>query len=265
MSYAPLSRLCLLIVGVWAGGLAAADPANSGEPWTPLFNGRDLEGWIFKMKGTALGEDPLNTVRCVDGCITMDYARYEKFDKRFGHLFYKEKLRNFRLRLEYRFFGEQAPGGPAWAWRNSGVMVLCQDPASMRVDQNFPVCMEAQLLGGNPSGDKPRTTMNLCTLGTSVVYQNQLLNTNVSTTAPALVGDGWVACEVVVINGAVQHRLQGQEVLSYSACQLDPNQQDAKALLAAGSPLMLREGWICLQAESHPVQFRNIELQRLAD
>ncbi|MHC5082836.1 MAG: hypothetical protein ACYTET_02705 [Planctomycetota bacterium] len=44
-------------------------------------------------------------------------------------------------------------------------------------------------------------------------------------------------------------------VIEYSKSQLDLNDDSAKKLIKDGS-LMLDEGYIALQAESHPVQFR---------
>ena len=73
--------------------------------------------------------------------------------------------------MEYRFVGEQAPGNPgAWALRNSGAMLHSPDPRTMPRDQTFPISIEAQFLGGNSDG-KPRSTANMCSPGTEIVYQ----------------------------------------------------------------------------------------------
>ena len=102
----------------------------------------------------------------------MGYESYENFDNRFGHIFYKSPYSHYRFRMEYRFIGSQVPGGPGWAYRNSGIMLHCQDPKSMGKDQDFPVSIEVQLLGGRKDGD--RTTANLCTPGTNVVMSDEL-------------------------------------------------------------------------------------------
>src|SRR6266404_4019048 len=70
----------------------------------------------------------------------------KNFDGRFGHLFYKEPLSHYQLRVEYRFVGDQVPGGPDWAFRNSGIMIHGESPESMGLDQSFPVSLEFQLL-----------------------------------------------------------------------------------------------------------------------
>src|SRR5437870_2452760 len=133
---------------------------HAEDKWTPIFDGKTLDGWTPKFKGEALGVNYLDTFRVRDGLLTVNYDKYTKFDERFGHIFYKEKLSHYRLRIEYRFVGEQCPGGPGWAFRNNGAMLHCQDPKTMSKDQEFPVSIEFQLLGGN--GKDKRTTANMC-------------------------------------------------------------------------------------------------------
>jgi len=53
--------------------------------------------------------------------------------------------------------------------------------------------------------------------------------------------------------------VNGEVVLEYEQPQLDANDGDAKNLLQGGNKL-LSEGYISLQAESHPVEFRKVEL-----
>ena len=151
--------------------LGAGDP----EPgrWKALFNGKDLDGWTVKIKGHEAGVNYLDTFRVEDGLLKVAYDQYEKFDGEFGHLFYQGRFTNYLLRLEYRFVGEQVPGGPGWAFRNSGVMLHGQSAESMGKDQDFPVSIEVQLLGGN--GKDKRSTANLCTPGTNVVMDGKLI------------------------------------------------------------------------------------------
>lgn len=115
----------------------------------PLFNGQDLSGWTPKIRGLPAGEDPYGTFRVVpdpdggedggQGLLTVSYDAYPgDFARRFGHLFFAEPFGDYDLLVEYRFVGEQMAGGPAWAWRNSGVMIHAQPPRSMGRDQDFP-------------------------------------------------------------------------------------------------------------------------------
>ena len=177
-----------------APGTAATAP---GGGWISLFNGRDLEGWIPKFAGRPLGENYRDTFRVEDGVLRVSYDGYDEFDGEFGHLFYKEPFGRYALRIEYRFVGGQAPGGPAWGFRNSGVMIHSQSPESMGLAQSFPVSIEVQFLGGD--GPEERPTANLCTPGTNVVMAGELVTRHCTNSAsPTFRGDGWVTVEVEV-------------------------------------------------------------------
>jgi hypothetical protein len=236
--------------------------AQGKSRFISLFNGRDLQGWKVKITGHELNDNYGNTFRVEDGILKVCYDQYDKFEGKFGHIFYKDKFSHYILRLEYRFTGEQTPGGPGWAFRNSGVMLHCQSPASMTQDQSFPVSIEVQLLGGN--GRDERSTGNLCTPGTHVVMDGKLVTTHcISSSSKTYHGDQWVTMEVEVHgNSVIRHIIDGQTVLEYEKPQLDENDGDALKLINNGDK-MLHEGYISLQAESHPVEFRKVEILRL--
>lgn len=237
--------------------------AADGE-WVSLFNGKNLDGWTVKIRGQELGKDKANTFRVEDGLLTVGYENYDEFNEQFGHIFYKDSFSNYRLRIEYRFIGKQATGGPGWAFRNSGVMLHCQDPATMRKDQDFPVSIETQMLGGD--GQKPRTTANLCTPGTNVVMDDKLVTRHcTSSKSKTYHGDQWVTLEVEVRGSKViRHLMEGETVLEYYQPQLDERDDDAKKLIAAqNGEKLLSGGFISLQAESHPIQFRKVEIMEL--
>ena len=103
----------------------------------------------------------------------VSYDKYKTFGGRFGHLFFKDKFKDYRLRVEYRFIGNQCPDGPGWATRNNGVMVFSQSPESMLKEQDFPVSIEVQLLGGD--GKNERHTANVCSPGTNIVMGGKLI------------------------------------------------------------------------------------------
>ena len=245
-------------------GAAGAVAAQEEAAWVSLFNGKDLDGWTPKIRGQKLGEDPLHTFRVEDGVLKVSYDQYDKFEGRFGHLFFEDSFSNYRLRVEYRFTGEQLPDGAGWAWRNSGVMIHGQAPETMGLEQDFPVSIEVQLLGGPESGE--RSTANLCTPGTNVVFGEELVRRHcTNSSSKTYRGDQWVTVEVEVHgNGLIRHLIDGVSVLEYQRSQLDPDDGDARPLIGAGG-LMLGGGSISLQSESHPVEFRRVEIQKLAD
>ena len=247
---------------------------TASDGWVSIFNGKDLTGWTPKIRGYELGENFSNTFRVEDGVLKVAYDGYDTFDARFGHLFYDHEYSHYMLRLEYRFTGEQTKGGPGWAFRNSGIMVHGQPADTMGKDQDFPVSIEVQLLGGRGGEENgPRPTGNLCTPGTHVVMQDKLLKRHcTNSTSDTYHDDQWVTVEIEVRgNELIRHTINGKVVLEYTNPQLDTSDANTKAWIAThneanpDSPLdmMLSSGSISLQAESHPCEFRNIELKVL--
>ncbi|MGC6489583.1 MAG: 3-keto-disaccharide hydrolase [Planctomycetota bacterium] len=259
---ATLRLLCpALVVSVLSSAAARAQQTDpSPARWMSLFNGEDLTGWTPKITGYDVGENFGETFRVVDGLLTVAYDAYDDgFRGRFGHLFHDMEFADYRLRVEYRFFGEQVEGGPGWAFRNSGLMLHGQPAASMQKDQDFPASIEVQLLGGRDKGT--RSTLNLCTPGTNVVRDGKLWTNHCwNSQSQTYRGDVWVTAEVEVRGDTIRHLMDGHTVMSYDDPQLDPRDGDAKRLLADGRGEQLRRGTISLQSESHPVQFRKVEL-----
>ena len=61
-----------------------------------------------------------------------------------------------------------------------------------------------------------------------------------------------------------KHFENGKEVMAYTKPQYDPSDADAKKLIK-GDALSLKAGYISLQSESHPVEFRKVELMGLGN
>ncbi len=228
----------------------SADHNADQEEWVELFNGEDLDDWIIKIAGHPPGENALNTFRLEDGKLVVSYDEYDELDGRWGHIFYKEPFSHYRIEVEYRFVGEQVAGAPEWAIRNNGIMYHAQSPREMGIDQDYPACIEVQLLGGN--GEDKRPTSNLVTPGTHAVYEGELREDHIiESTSDTYHGDQWVTTEVEVHgNELAIHRVEGEEVIRYSGMQLDDG-------------TLLHEGHIALQAESAPIEFRSVRLLNL--
>ncbi len=233
--------------------------------WIQLFNGKDLKDWKIKITGSELGENYKNTFRVEDELLKVRYDEYDTFNGEFGHLFYKHPYSHYKMRIEYRFVGEQTPNGPQWAYRNSGIMIHGQSPESMEVDQDFPTSIEVQLLGGN--GTDKRSTMNLCTPGTNVVIDGKLvLDHCINSSSPTFHGDQWVTAEIEVIGDSlIKHFVDGKLVMQYTQPQLDERNATYQKLLPPDGNKLLKGGSISLQAESHSVDFRKVELLNLGD
>jgi hypothetical protein len=245
----------------------AVEPAAAAEAeqWHELFNGKDLSGWTIKIANRPLNENYADTFRVQDGVIKVSYDGWDKFDKRFGHLYTNQPYSNYILRLEYRITGKGIDDAPHWAKLNSGVMIHSQSPLSVRLEQAFPVSMEFQFLAVGATAGKQ--TANAVTPGTNLQLNGKLLTDHIIDAKSKLFPlDEWITAEVEVRgNEQVVHRINGVEVLRYQHPQLDPRDPDAQRLLAAGAPLQLSFGHIALQAEGQPIWFRNIRLRQLAE
>jgi hypothetical protein len=235
--------------------------SKKDEPkWISLFNGKDLNDWTVKINKHEVNDNYANTFRVKNGMMTVSYEGYDSFDQQYGHIFYKKPFSAYFLRVEYRFVGEQVNGGEGWAKRNSGVMLHSQDPNTMLKDQNFPISIEGQLLGGDGKND--RTTGNVCTPGTHIEMNGKLISTHcISSSSKTYHGDQWVRAEFLVLGDSIVHHIiEGDTVLTYQKPQIgggsvnvfDPNvKQNGKAL---------KSGYISLQSESHPIEFRKVDL-----
>ena len=241
----------------------AAQKKIKPSKWIQLFNGKDLKNWTVKIKDHPVNDNWGNTFRVENAVMKVSYDQYDgKFKEQFGHLFYKKEFSAYLLVVEYRFTGDQIKDGPGWAFRNSGLMLHGQSPQSMTLDQDFPISLEAQLLGGN--GKDERSTNNLCTPGTNVVMDGKLFTPHcVNSTSKTYHGDQWVKVEVLVLGDSiVKHTVQGDTVLVYNKPQYDGRDKWVKqAGLHDGAAIS--KGTISLQSESHPVEFRKVELFKL--
>ena len=261
----------LLLLLLFAGKAGLAQPPAD---WQPLFNSRDLSGWDIKIAGRPLNDNYLNTFRVEGDMLRIAYDQYKNFDEKYGHLYYKQELSHYRLRYEYRFTGSQTPGGAAWNVRNSGVMLHSQSAESLALNQHFPVSLEMQLLGGLGTG--PRHTGNLCTPGTEVFMNGKLRPEHCTDSdSKTYDGDGWVRAEMIVIGDSVIHHLiEGDTVLTYEKPRIGGGftnagitaknvGQDVVDFWLKRQNEPLKSGYIALQAESHPIDFRRVELLNL--
>jgi hypothetical protein len=264
ISFRLLTRFLVVLLCLAAQAALAQQINEIG--WVPLFNGKDLRGWDIKIAGHALNDNYKNTFRVEDGMIRISYQDYQRFDDKYGHMYYQKPYSHYKLRYEYRFTGNQTPGGATWNVRNSGIMYHSQPAGSLTMKQEFPVSLEMQLLGGLGKG--PRTTGNLCTPGT-IVDVNGKLNPDhcINSRSQTYEGDQWVRAEIVVYGDSVIHHLiEGDTVFTFQKPRVGEvywaqGKKDAYYdEWLAKNGLALKEGYIALQAESHPIDFRNIRI-----
>lgn len=259
-----LSRAVLVAALLFLSACASESPTwDESEAWVDLFDGQSLKGWTPKIRGEAWGEDARQTFRIEDSLLSVNYDQYDGFADNFGHLFYAEPFSYYRMQVEYRFHGDQVPGGPGWAFRNSGIMIHSPPGESMGIDQDFPISIEVQLLVGNGVDERP--TANLCTPGTHVVMDGNLETRHcINSTSPTFHGDQWVMAEILVLGDSlITHFVNGQPVLSYGGPRIGGGNVDGADPEWMQEGKLLTGGYFSLQSESHPVQFRSVRLLNL--
>jgi hypothetical protein len=234
--------------------------------WIQMFNGRDLSGWDVKFAKHELNDNFNNTFRVEDGLLKVRYDRWTAFNGEFGHIFYKQPFSYYLVAAEYRFVGTQVAGaGPslAWANRNNGIMIHGQSAQSMGLDQDFPISLEVQLLGGLGRG--PRPTANLCTPGTNVYFGDSLITRHcTNSTSKTYDGDQWVRVEALVLGDSIiRHIAEGDTVLTYRHPEMGGGAANhtRPGVLQPGK--VLTEGSISLQAETAEIDFRKVEILNL--
>ena len=250
----------IYIISAFLFSILLVSPEDNN--WEYLFNGKNLDGWEIKIRNHELGDNFNNTFKVKDGSLKVSYENYESFDNKFGHIFYtKKKFKNYHLSLDYKFSGSHLNGAPGWSIKNSGIMLHCQHPSTMLIDQEFPVSAEAQLLGGLGEGD--RSTANICSPGTDIDINGKKAEYHcINSSSKTYNNDDWVNVEVIVYSDSIIHHLvEGDTVLTYSNLRVGGGEIPENYLTKKGQ--ILDEGYISLQSEGHPVEFREIKIKEL--
>jgi len=260
-----LSRKVLPVLLTGVASFCFAQNSMAEDDWFPLFNGKNLDGWTVKIAKHPLGENFQKTFRAEDGMIKVSYDDYDTFDMQFGHLYTNQIYENYIVRLEYRFEGEVMEDAPSWTAFNSGLMLHSQSPLSLGFEQSFPVSLEGQFLASGTSAGTQ--TANVCTPGTHISVNGAPTHAHIIDSGSTLFGpETWVQFEAEVHSDReIIYRINGEEVLRYQHPILDSEDPDANRLIKSGASLRVQSGHIALQAEGHPVWFRNIEIKPLED
>ena len=239
-----LAAVCLAVPAAF--GQRKADPKD----WIQLFNGKNLDGWTPKITGYPTGENFANTFRVENGLMKVSYDGYDEFRNRFGHIFYKDKFSNYRLRVEYRFVGEQVAGGPGWAIRNSGVMFRV-DPAANVTYESGP---EMQVLDEAGHADaKSRLTAAGAAYGLYPAPQGV-----------ARGAESWNSARLVVNGAHVEHWLNGVKIVEYELWSDDCERRVQNSKFAQWPGYgRAKRGHIALQDHGDRVSFRNIRIREL--
>lgn len=237
---------------------------SDDKKWIELFNGKNIRNWMVKINHHDVGVNFGKTFRVEDGIIKVRYDQYGDFNDQFGHLYFKRPFSYYHLLVEYRFTGKFHPSAPAYTLRNSGVMLHSQDPRTMYKNQDWPISVEMQFLGGLGDG-KPRPTGNMCSPGTDVVFNGKIDPRHcIDSKSKTYDGDQWVTAEAIVLGDSlIKHIINGDTVLQYTKPQIGGgvvNNYDPKIKIDGK---LLNKGFIALQSEGQEIDFRRVAVRVL--
>jgi Domain of Unknown Function (DUF1080) len=244
--------------GTGSGGASGAGGSGGASGgWVKIFNGQDLTGWSSLIHKSAYKQDPYNTFRAdaVNHVIKVTYEDYPNtsFDDRCGLLYYDKLLTNYRVRVTYRFLEPQATNPVSWGKNNSGLMIFGIAPAQVTGDPEFPPLIEIQLLGANSAGGS--TTPNMCTPGGMTMKKSTAAcGDNHTGVAPPPAAE-WATVEAEVHVKGDTKVFQYPDMTTPVITMSGPV-YDGKDVTA---------GYLSLQSESQPVEFKDVELMELPE
>lgn len=257
-------KFLAIIMGLLLISCSGSQKLSKDNEWIQLFNGKNLNNWTVKVHHHEAGVNFGNTFRAEEGMIKVRYDQYEDYNNQFAHLYYKVPFSYYHLKLDYRFTGTLQKGAPSYTLLNSGVMFHSQDPHTILKEQDWPISIEMQFLAGLGDG-KPRPTGNMCSPGTEIVYQGKQYNGHcLNSTSKTYDKDEWVHAELIVLGDSlITHIINGDTVLKYSKPMMGGGVVNGydKAVFKPGTPL--NAGFIALQSEGQPIDFKNIQLKKL--
>ncbi|NJK87226.1 MAG: DUF1080 domain-containing protein [Bacteroidales bacterium] len=140
-------------------------------------------------------------------------------------------------------------------------MIHSQSPWSMDIIQNWPVSLEAQLLGS--TSKVLQTTGNICTPGTNITYQGMFTEEHcISSSSGNYYGEDWVTIDIIVNDSnSIYHVINGDTILAYTQPKIGGGLLPENYPVKKGT--MLSDGYIALQAEGQPIEFRKILLKKM--
>jgi hypothetical protein len=262
------------MLGIIVGGLVGQAPqpasATPAARWTPIFNGRDLDGWYTFLQKYGKNQDPDRVVTIEDGAIHLYKDAPDGSSVVMGYICTEKDYGNYHLRLKYRWGGKKFE--PRYKLkRDAGLYYHLIGP-----DQIWPRGLQFQIEQTNV-GDlialhgvqldttiDPRTRSEKMPTflegeqggesyvlgGKGIAYLKHLAGEHER--------DGWNTAEIIARGDAVTHILNGRVMSKGAGVRLvDPGN--------SGAPRSVSRGRIALEIEAAELYFRDVELRLLED
>jgi len=213
--------------------------AQADEGWTALFDGTSTAGW----RGYGKDKFPEQGWIIEDGALKCIGSGQGEAGGKGGDIIYDKKFKDFRIKLEWKI----SEGG------NSGIFYLAEENENpiWQSSPEMQVLDNAKHLDAQLGKDGNRQAGSLY----------DLIPAKPQNAKPA--GE-WNEAEIMVYQGTVVHKMNGETVLEY---HLGTPDWDTLIANSKFSPYPLfgkyREGYIGLQDHGNDVWFRNIKILEL--
>ena len=207
-----------------------AEPVTS-NPFTKIFNGKNLGGWHTFIKGKGVDTDPESNFSVEDSALHV-------IGKDLGYAITRNAYHNFHFKVDFKW-GEKKWPPRENAKRDAGI---CYNIPVNEPDSIWPVSIECQVQEGDV-GD-------FWLLGFSTITVDGKVNNPSSHTQVVKKKDGerrvgeWNTVEVISYNGTCVHIVNGLPV-NY------------------GTNASVKDGRILLQSEYSEVFYRNVQIREL--
>ena len=252
-----LACLCVLLA---VGGLSFVNMFAADDGWTPLFNGKNLDGWYSYLATSGKNHDPNGVFKVENGAIHILDVPADKFEN--GYLATTQEFSNVRIHAEYKWGVKRVAEGK----RDSGLLYLAVGP-----DRVYPRSLECQI-EETDTGDlwivdgvavtayliSPTFPMydDDMTVGTRV---NSYPGSSIRVLKPGDFEDrlSWNTVEVILEGDRAQQLVNGRVVNTVSDIK-QPDPQNPSRMTP------LKSGRILLEAEGAEIWFRELKIKRLA-
>jgi Domain of Unknown Function (DUF1080) len=266
-----LSGLALVTMLTLAGqGQVRETAATASEGWTPLFNGRDLDGWYTFLQKHGKNSDPDRVITIEGGAIHLYKHAAEGSNVVMGYIGTEKEFGDFHLRFQYRW-GEKKFEPRYKLKRDAGLYYHI-----LGADAVWPRALQFQVEQTNV-GDL--IALHGLQLDTSVdpKTRDEAIPTFLPTEdggVPRVLGgkrdgyqkhlagehevDGWNTAEIIARGDTTTHVLNGKVMNRGKSVRLVASEK-------SGGPRPITRGRIALEIEAAEIFFRNVEIRPLGD
>jgi hypothetical protein len=250
--------LVVCVLSITSGSVASA--ADDG--WTPLFNGKNFDGWYTYLESAGKNNDPNHVFKIENGAIHILDVPMSGGKSPNGYLSTNQEFSNVRIHVEYKWGVKRSTEGK----RNSGLLYLAVGP-----DAIYPRSLECQIEETDVGDLWVVNGASVTAFFISPAMPMYDDDMSAGTTVASVPGnstrvlksgdfenrDAWNTVEVILQGDRSTHLVNGRIVnTAHDIKQPDP--QNPSQMIP------LKSGHILLEAEGSEIWFRDVKIKRLA-